>query len=520
MLKNRFTLTVLAAISVLAGAAAQNEDNALSYSLLKPTGTARSISLGGAMGALGGDYSAIGINPAGIAVYRSNEFSFTPSLMLSNTDSRYYGTSTSEEKFSIPLNHISYVGTMMPMRAAESGLVSTHFAIGYNRTNNYNRKSYIQASGVESSLLDMFIGNSEGLTPQGLDNFYTGIAYDARLTELLPDIGDAYYHGYEYIDGDNNIQWGASNLEQMKVIDEDGYSGLFDLSFGANFSNKFYLGASLGIASLYNKMQSQHYERADEYYQAYIDYREGNDELAVLADFYFDERVRTTGVGVNLKLGMIFRPVKNLRLGAAVHTPTFYSMDMEYETRARSYFFDADNYDIISPLGEISYNFRTPLKAVGSLAVLLGDKGLLSVDYEYTDYSTMQYRSKNSALTETRGFNDANDVISSTFQATHDLRFGAEIKLTPMVALRGGYDYFQNPYKKEFLNSEGERYNITGGIGFRHQNMFVDLAYLYRYQSYIHSLYYAPALPEDIPQEPANMTTVDHQVAVTVGWKF
>ncbi len=519
MLKPKFTLTAVIATLALTGAFAQNEDNALSYSLLKPTGTARSISLGGAMGAVGGDYSAIGINPAGIAIYRSNEFSFTPSLMLSDTDSKYYGTSTSEEKFSVPLNHVSYVGTMMPMRAAESGLVSTHFAIGYNRTNNYNRKSYIQASGVESSLLDMFISNSDGRTLQELDNFYTGIAYDARLTELRPGFDASYYNGYEYIDSNNDPQWGASNLEQMKVINENGYSGLFDLSFGANFSNKFYLGASLGIASLYNKMESQHYERAGGYYQDYLNYRDGNDELAVLDDFYFDERERTTGVGVNLKLGMIVRPVKNLRLGVAFHTPTYYSMDMEYETRARSNFINADNYDIVSPVGDISYNFRTPLKAVGSLALLLGDKGLISVDYEYTDYSTMQYRSKHSNLTETRGFNDINDVITSTFQATHDLRFGAEVKLTPMVALRGGYDYFQNPYKKEFLNSGGDRYNITGGIGFRHQNMFVDLAYLYRYQSYIHSLYYSPNV-EDKFQEPANMTTVDHQVAVTVGWKF
>jgi hypothetical protein len=498
----------------------QNEDNALSYSYQRPTGTARSIGLGGAMGALGGDYSTISINPAGIAVYRSSEFSFTPSLIYNNTESDYYGTSSSDDKFSFPINHISYVGTSRLMRET-SGLVSTHFGIGYSRTNNYNRKSFIEHDGVKSSLLHMFATNAYGLAPNQLDDFYTGIAYDAYLLDLVPGSSvNEYMHAYEFVNDEGFLELGpVDGINQKKMISEKGYSGLFDLSFGANFGNKFYTGASLGIATIHNKKESQHYEKAgSEVYDDYIAYRQNNG-MEILDDFYFDEYEKTTGTGVNLKFGVIYKPIHSIRLGASFHTPTYYSMKMEYDTGAKAYFFDADNYEIDSDPGEFSFNFRTPIKAVGSVAYVFGTKGLVSFDYEYTDYSNMKYKSKSNDVLEKDFLEQINDVISNTFRATHNFRVGAEYMVTPMFALRGGYAYFQNPYKSEFLNSDGKHYNITGGMGFRAGNMTIDIAYLYNKETYIHSLYYSNELQTDV-QEPADMTSIDHQLAVTLGWRF
>ncbi|MGQ1889847.1 OmpP1/FadL family transporter [Thermophagus sp. OGC60D27] len=499
--------------------AGQNEDNALSYSYQRPTGTARSMALGGAMGALGGDYSAIGINPAGIAVYRSSEFSFTPSLIYNNTESDYYGTSSSDDKFSFPINHISYVGTSRLMRETD-GLVSTHFAIGYNRTNNYNRKSFIQHDGVASSLLYMFSANASGFTPQGLDNFYTGIAYDAFLLENLPGYSNEYIHAYEFVNDEGYVELGPVNgLNQKKMITEKGHSGVFDISFGANFGNKFYAGATVGIASITNTKESQHYEKADdEVYNEYIDYRRNNG-FEILDDFYFNEYEKTTGTGINLKVGAIYKPINSLRLGAAFHTPTYYAMDMQYDTEAISYFFDADNYDIQSDLGKSSFNFRTPLKAIGSIAYIFGTQGLISFDYEYTDYSSMKYKSKNNDVREKAIMETLNETITNTFKATHNFRIGAEYRLAEFLALRGGYAYFQNPYKDDYQNSEGKHFNITGGLGFRAGNMTIDVAYLYNKETYIHSLYYSQEIPSDV-QKPADMTSVDHQLALTLGWRF
>ena len=534
MTTTRFWISAAMILLLIAPLHAQNEDNAISYSYDRPTGTARSIGLGGAMGALGGDYSAIGINPAGIAIYRSSEFGFTPSIMFNETESNYYGTSTSDDKISVPINHISYVATNRSMREIDNGIVSTHFGIGYNRTNSYNRKSFIQGEGIKSSLLDMFVYNAGSQTTQELDDFYLGQAFDAYLIdkiapENLPE-GAAYQylHAYEYLDENLNPQFGPveNGVNQKKIIDESGYSGQFDLTFGANISNKFHLGASLGIASLVNKKISSHYEQAipsedpESQYQDYIYYRD-LDDREVLDDFYFDEYEKTNGTGVNLTAGAIFKLLNNIRIGASLQTPTFYSMDMEYDTEAKAYFFDADNYEMTSPLGEMSFNFRTPYKATGSFAYIFGNKGLISVDYEFTDYSAMEYKSKNNNMSEVSYFNDLNETINNTFRATHNLRFGAELKLSPMLALRGGYAMFENPYKEEFLNSEGEHFNITGGFGFRVNNMSIDVSYLYNQETYIHSLYQTDTnFLEAEFQQPADMTSTDHQLAVTLGWRF
>jgi hypothetical protein len=57
----------------------QTSSDALRYSYLHPvTGTARTIGIGSSIGALGGDFSSVSINPAGIAMYRSSEFTITP----------------------------------------------------------------------------------------------------------------------------------------------------------------------------------------------------------------------------------------------------------------------------------------------------------------------------------------------------------------------------------------------------------------------------------------------------------
>jgi long-subunit fatty acid transport protein len=194
---------------------------------------------------------------------------------------------------------------------------------------------------------------------------------------------------------------------------------------------------------------------------------------------------------------------------------------MEYDTEAKAYFFDADNYEMTSPLGETAFNFRTPLKATGSFAYVFGNKGLISVDYVYTDYAAMEYKSKNNNMSEVSYFNDLNETIGNTFRATHNLRVGAEARLSPMFSLRGGYATFQSPYQEQFLNSEGEHYNITGGVGFRLNNMTIDVAYLYNKETYIHSLYQtSEAYLEPEFQQPADMTSTDHQLAVTMGWRF
>ena len=95
-MKNRI-LRIAIAISTIA-ANAQNEVDALRYSTQNLSGTARFSAMGGAFGSLGGEFSALSSNPAGIGMYQVSEFTFTPSFNLNTTTSYYDNTHLSSYK--------------------------------------------------------------------------------------------------------------------------------------------------------------------------------------------------------------------------------------------------------------------------------------------------------------------------------------------------------------------------------------------------------------------------------------
>lgn len=66
---------------------AQTISDALRYSNLEVGGTARTVGVGGGIGALGADYSVLSTNPAGIAAFRTNEFVITPGVYNSKVTS-------------------------------------------------------------------------------------------------------------------------------------------------------------------------------------------------------------------------------------------------------------------------------------------------------------------------------------------------------------------------------------------------------------------------------------------------
>src|SRR3954468_4991444 len=79
------------ATAILPNAQAQNERDALRLSFLQPQGTARSIGFGSALGSVGGDFTTLSVNPAGIGIYRRSEMMFTPSITFNNTSGYYAG---------------------------------------------------------------------------------------------------------------------------------------------------------------------------------------------------------------------------------------------------------------------------------------------------------------------------------------------------------------------------------------------------------------------------------------------
>ena len=146
MKKYLFLITLLVPY-VLTG---QNAWDALRYSQLNYQGTARSMALGNAVTALGGDFGSIALNPAASAVYPYSEFSFTPSLITSYSDVSYSGQRTHDSYSRFGLNNLGYVGTWNTSNSR--GLISLSFAAGYNKVQDFTMRTSV-AGNSESSWL-------------------------------------------------------------------------------------------------------------------------------------------------------------------------------------------------------------------------------------------------------------------------------------------------------------------------------------------------------------------------------
>src|SRR6185503_11241821 len=77
---------------------AQEPADALRYSWYTSNGTARQQAIGGAGGSLGGDISAVFLNPAGLGFYKTGDFVLTPAYNLLNNKGTYFSRTEKDKK--------------------------------------------------------------------------------------------------------------------------------------------------------------------------------------------------------------------------------------------------------------------------------------------------------------------------------------------------------------------------------------------------------------------------------------
>ena len=479
---------IIALLFLSASVSAQNLVDALRYSDFRTSGTARSTAMGNAFGALGGDFTSASINPAGIGLYRSSEFVFTPNINNVNADATYLNQTASESKYNLAVQNVGYVANF-DMNGKSGSLVSVSLGVGYNRMNNFNLERMVMATNANSSLLDQFTANANaGIWSNNYEElaWNTGLLwYDEATDEYWNDITDAG-HG----------QSQRKSYEQKGSIDE------FVFSIGANFNHKFYLGATVGIHDVYFRETTSLYEY-DEV---------GN--IPFVDDFTFNTYLRTTGTGVNFKLGAIFKPTNELRLGLAVHTPTFYSMQDSYDNTMYSFIESSpDEQKDFSPINNYDYDLQTPLRAILSAAYVVGKKAILSVDYEFVDYSTIEFSDGGDGY----GFFDENQDIEEAYKAVGNLRLGAEYRLNNNVSIRGGYEFYPSPFESNAFgsfqpNSNVDDSAISAGIGFKQGGFFFDAAYKRDLNEDYFEIYQGSDL--------ANFETNTDNFVFTIGFRF
>jgi hypothetical protein len=479
-------LTLIIVIAFIGKINAQNESDVLNLSQYFTGGTARGISLSGAYGALGGDLTSLSINPAGIGVYRSSELVFTPGFTLANTKSDFHGTSYTDTKNQFNFGNMGFVLNYNSNR--DLGWVSVSFGFAYNKIIDFNKNITITGVNPTSSFLDEFILNAnyakDNNKPQNA--FYEQLAIDANAIYLDSAgnyISDLKYDGY--------------NQEQRRMINLSGNVGEYAFSFGANYNNKLFLGATFGVQDVRYNEKKIH----DEYSSNWLE----------LNSFNFNDEFSYTGVGYNLKLGIIYKPIDIIRLGFAFHTPTYYTLKSEFSTDMHTSFnpgytkYNADRY---SDLIEYNFDITSPLKLIFSGA-LQSKIGLLSFDYEYVDYSTAKIRADNDPFT------DVNQTVQDIYRITGNLKVGGELKLD-QFALRAGYGYYGSPYKSNQFNKDANTQTYSAGLGYRGENFFMDFGYILFETKYKYRLY---DYTNDA-SEFADLKSKSNRFVITVGFRF
>ena len=511
------------AVFVCSSMFAQGEIEALRLSRNDLQGTARGQAMAGAFGALGGDVTGVGINPAGLGVYRSSEINATLNFSSQNMESNFGNLTDSERKNKFNFSNISYVGYYPT--GNESGLSTINFAFSYNRLKDFNRKYTSSASGMNHSLsnyiAEMTNANNNPSPAQlgGTDAYYN--------YNWLSVLGWDGYLMNENDDGDKYVSVLRNNettSPRLNVI-EKGQIETFDFSLGTNFSDNFYIGGTFSLTEIDYRMFS--------YYQ---------ETLGKTTDiFYLDNYYKTNGSGYQFKLGAIWRPVDCLRLGVAYHSPTWYSMSDYYYGDTEFYYQNDIGADIISKAGTPSdsydYRFRTPYGWTFSAAGILGTQAILSLDWEIKDYRSMNYRDRYGD--ETGADIEQNNIIDEDYRMASTLRLGAEYRFTPQVAGRFGFAYAQNPYEETYRDGlretvingtiphymiEGDITSVTAGIGYRFSpQVYLDFAFVYRTQT--DRLYYFPSIWDEngsslVSSVPAEVKNKACTGLVTLGYKF
>ena len=485
-------------------ATAQRAEDIILFSQYYSGGTARSAGMSGAFGALGGDLSVLGSNPAGLAVYRGSEFTFTPALNFASTNADIVDYKFNEKSAKFIFNNIGYAYTKNFYN--EKGLQSVNFGIAYNRMNNFNSKAYVRRQAATSSMLDEFVYYANGydqfisvpIHPDNLNAFYNGLAYDTYAIDR--DENGEYFSDY------TDFGYGQPLYRSMK---SQVSVGEYDFSIGLNFNNSFFWGATLGVQ--------------DVNYRDYF-FHEEKPGFEYMRDFNFSDEYSINGVGLNFKTGIIYRPIQALRLGAAVHTPTHLwlkpylltGMETSWNSPPDD---DGTNQFYFETESEPSERYRiiTPWRYSLSAATVIGNLGVVDVDVELVDYS-------NSSILPKTDYDLENDDISAILKTAVNIKGGAEIRLGP-VYLRGGMAYYGNPYNKNGFDHAIRKtlkntISYSAGIGFRNRDFYMDAAYIYmKHPKRVNNLYLSY---DDLEAwyEQATLQTTSGKVMVTFGFRF
>jgi hypothetical protein len=505
----------LALLGLASHAFAQNEVDALRYSRLQFGGPARTQAIGGANTALGGDLGNLTSNPAGLGLMRRSEISFTPGISTITTKAKVINP---EPNASAPqLNdtrnnlHIASLALAISNRRPDDDTRNWRggtFAVGFTRVNDFNAQfNYRHTVSDNRSLFQRLreprttLDDIEDQDVQGSYSNLDGLAYGSYLT----DFGN---NGNSIII--SQPLEGRTSAVQEETVLTTGSQTQFDLAYGGSYQDKLYVGGGIGIIGARYKSTSELLET------------NGENSGGSFGSLLLRDEVQTTGSGFNARFGFIYRPIDWLRVGGSVQSPTWYGMEDSYNSSLQANYSkpitvngqSISTQTVRTEPGVYNYSLTTPWRLNGGVAAIIGKYGFITGDVELVDYSNAKLRNASDMTNgDNYSFEAENSNINALYQQAINVRVGAEGRFDAF-RLRAGFAQYGDPY----VNSAYDRAQrfITGGVGLRLKNAFVDLTGVYNTSDRLYQPY---TLRSDLQPRVA-VATNRFTTTFTVGTQF
>jgi len=449
---------------------AQNIDDVLRYSTENLQGTARFQGMGGAFGALGGDLSALNINPAGSAVFNNSLFTFSGTFANRSTTVDYDNVKTRSTDNNTDINQVGG-SIVFKTTDLDSKWKKLSLAVNYDVVRDFDDR-FVVSGNSDEGVDNYFLDFADGIRLQPLklqDGESVGSAYlDIGATSGLGFAGQQAFLGFQagiiepVADEDDNTAY-FSNADYTTVNQDfrqttAGYNSKFTVNAATQYGENVYFGASLNFHTVL-------YDRVNQYRE---DFTNADAQQRTIS---FDNLLHTEGTGFSLSLGGIAKLNDFIRVGGSYQSPTWYRLSDAFSQGIDSNYPNKDpnfNFFDLNDVNIFDYQIKTPGKLIGSIAAVFGKNGLLSFDYGYQDMSKAELRPASDTA-----FANENAFISEALGAVSTFRVGGEYRIK-RISLRGGYRYEQSPYADG--NIIGDLNGISGGVGVNFGGSRLDLS--------------------------------------------
>ncbi|MBN4047219.1 transporter [bacterium AH-315-P13] len=450
---------------------AQDITDAVRYSTDGIYGTARYKAMSGAFGALGGDMSAVSLNPAGSAIFNNSHTSFSLSNFSIDNTTEYFGNTNNSSNSNFELNQ---AGAAFVFNNTDENSPWRKFvlALSYEQTQNYDNDFF--AVGINTTSIDSyFLANAQGLRLDEISAFP-----GESITDAYDDIGAAFgftnqqaFLGFESyilepdVDDDantlytSNIASGTFNQEYFYAA--TGYNGKFTINAAIEHQDNLYIGINLNSHFI-------NYESS-----TYL-FEENSNVGSLVSEVGFENNLSTIGTGFSFQLGGIAKLSDVIRVGLTYDSPTWFTISEE-TTQYLATLRDDNGTDVTTILDPQiinvfqDYKLQTPAKVKGSIALVIDKQAIISFDYSRKDYGNTKFKPESDQY-----FSAQNNLISNSLKAANTYKIGGEYRHNK-TSFRAGYKLEESPYND--TNFYGDLKGFSLGLGYNFGNTKVDVAY-------------------------------------------